>query len=127
MFIFNCVTSNINLFNFNCLTSNFYFPKNTSFANRRKRLFMDSRPYFCILNSSRKMMTCYLQDTNKFSRYRTLRTTILKCGLPTKGIELTRLVLFEVLEMPQPRGLDHFGWYGTKICEIQVKLWSKKF
>ena len=104
LFIFNCLTLNINLFIFNCLTSNFCFPKNTSFANRRKRLFMDARPYFRILNSSGKMMTCYLRDTNKFLRYRTLRTSILKCGFPTKGIELTRLVLFEVLEMPQLRG-----------------------
>ena len=94
----------INLFNFNCLTSNFCFPKNTSFANRRKRLFMDARPYFRILNSSGKMMTCYLRDTNKLLRYRTLRTSILKSGFPTKGIELTRIVLFEVLEMPRLRG-----------------------
>ena len=105
LFLFNCSTSSINLFNFNCLMSNFCFPKNISFANRRKRLFMDACPYFRILNSSRKMMICYLRDTNKFLRYRTLRTSILKCGFPTKGIELTRLVLFEVLEMPQLRVL----------------------
>ena len=24
-------------------------------------------------------------------------------------------------------GLDHFCWFGTKICEIQVRLWNKKF
>ena len=104
LFIFNCLTSNINLFNFNCLTSNVCFSENTSFANRRKRLFMVARPYFRILNSSGKMMTCYLRDTNKFLRYRTLRTSILKWGFPAKGTELTRLVLFEVLEMPQLRG-----------------------
>ena len=104
LFIFNCLTSNINLFNFNCLTSNVCFSENTSFVNRRKRLFMVARPYFRILNSSGKMMTCYLRDTNKFLRYRTLRTSILKCGFPAKGTELTRLVLFEVLEMPQLRG-----------------------
>ena len=50
------------------------------------------------------MVTCYLRDTNKFLRYRTPRTIILKCGFPTKAIELTRLVLFEVLEMSQLRG-----------------------
>ena len=103
LFIFKCLISNINLFNFNCFTSNICFPKNTSFANRRERLFMDARPYFRILNSSEKMMTCYLWDTNKFLRYCTLRTSILKCRFLTKSIELTRLVLFEVLEMPQLR------------------------
>ena len=60
-------------------------------------LFSDSK-----LNQ--KMMTCYFRDTNKFSRYLTLRTSILKCGFPTKGIDLTRLVLFEVLQIPQLRG-----------------------
>ena len=105
-FISNCLMSNINLFSFNCLTSNFCFPKNTSFANRRKRLFMDARPYLRILNSSGKMKTCYPRDTNTFLRYHTLRTNILKCGFPRKGIELTRLVLFEVLEMPQLRGIS---------------------
>ena len=45
LFIFNCLTSNVNLFYFSCLTSNFYFPKNTSFASIRKRLFMDARPW----------------------------------------------------------------------------------
>ena len=122
LFIFNCLISNINLFNCNCLTSNFCFPQNASFTNRRKRLFMDARPYFGILNSFRKMMTCYLRGTNKFWRYRALRTSILKCGFATKGIELTRFVLFEVLEIPQLRSAS-----VQKICGIQVKLWSKKF
>ena len=62
LFIFNCLTSNINLFNFNCLASNFCFLKNI-FRNRRKRLFMEARPYVGILNSFGKMMTCYLRDT----------------------------------------------------------------
>ena len=84
--IFYCLMSNIHLFNFNCLTSNFCFPKNTSSANRRKQLFMEAHPYFRILNSFGEMMTCYLPVNN------------------TKGIELKRLVLFEILEMPQLRG-----------------------
>ena len=95
LFIFNCLTSDINLFNFNCLTSSFCFLKNISFASRRERLFMDPRPQFLVLNSARTMMTCYLRDTNKFLRYRTLRTSILKCGFPTKGIQLTRFLRFE--------------------------------
>ena len=95
LFIFNCLTSNINLFNFNCLTSNFCFPKNIFFASRRERMFMDARPQFRVFNSIGKMMTCYLRDTNKFLRYRTLCTNILKCKFLTKGIELTRLEFFE--------------------------------
>ena len=43
------------------------------------------------------MMTSYL----KFLRYRALHKSILKHGFPTKGIELTRFVLFEVLGVPQ--------------------------
>ena len=124
LFIFICLTSNINLFIFNYLTSNFCFSKNILFANRRERLFMDARPQFRVFNSPGKMMTCYLRDTNKFLRYRTLCTNILKCGFPTKGIEVTQL---EFLEGPrvlsfEALGLDHFGRFGTKICGIQVKL-----
>ena len=114
LFIFNCLMSNINLFNFHCLTSNFCFLKNMSFANRRKRLFMDAHPYFGILNSFGKKMTCYLRDTNQFLRYHTLRTSILKFGFPTKGIELTRIILFEVLEMPQLQGISVYRIFSNK-------------
>ena len=44
LFIFSCLALNINLFIFNCLTSKFCFPKNTYFASRKERLFMDARP-----------------------------------------------------------------------------------
>ena len=99
--LFNCLTLNINLSIFNCLTSNFCFPKNIYFASRRERVFMDVHPYFWILNSPGKMMICYLRDTNKFLRYRTLCTSILKCGFPAKSIELIWLILFEVLRVSQ--------------------------
>ena len=124
LFIFNCLASNINLFNFNCLTSNFCFLKDIFFASTRERMFMDARPYFRVFNSTGKMMTCYLRDTNKFLRSRTLCTNILKCKFPTKGIELTRLEFFEgprVLSF-EALGLDHFGRFGTKICGKEVKL-----
>ena len=101
LFIFNCLALMINLFIFHCLTSNFCFPKNKYFAGRKERLFMDVRPYFRILNSPGKMMTCYLRDTNKFLRYRALCTNILKFRSPARGIELTRLVPFEVLRVLQ--------------------------
>ena len=87
------------LFNVKCL-----FPKIISFAGRRQRLLIDARPKFGVLNSPRKMMTCYLRDTNKFLRCHTLCTSILKCEFPRKGIKLTRFVLFEVLGVPQPWG-----------------------
>ena len=103
LFIFNCITLDINLFIFNCLTPNFYFPKIISFARRRERLLMDTRPWFRILNSPGKMMTCYLWDTSKFLRYHTLCTSMLKCGFPTKGIKLTQFVLFEVLGGPNQK------------------------
>ena len=88
LLIFNCLTSNINLFNFNCLTSHLF----TAVYGRAPFL------------SHFKLIRENLQDTNKFLSYRTLRMSILKCGFPTKSIELTRLVLFEVLEMPQLPG-----------------------
>ena len=102
LFIFNCLTSNINLFNFNCLTSNFCFPKNLFFASRREGLFMNACPQFWVSNSPGKMMTSYLRDTNNVLRYRTLCTNILKCGSPTKGIELTKgIERLEFLEHPR--------------------------
>ena len=101
VYIFNCLTSNINFFNFNCLTSNFCFPKNIFFASRRGRMLMDARPQFRVFNSTGKMITCYLRVTNKFLRYRILCTNILKCKFPTKGIKLTRLKFFEVPREPQ--------------------------
>ena len=47
-----------------------------------------------------------------FLRYRTLCMSILKYGFLTKGIELTWLILFKVLEMPQP--------WGTLVLTISV-------
>ena len=75
------------------------------------------------------MMTCYLRDTNKFLRSRTLWTNILKCKFPTRDIEQARLEFFEALRVPsfEALGLDHFSRFGTKICGKQVRLWSKKF
>ena len=80
---------------------NFFFPKNKFLASRRERTFMDARPWFRVVNSTVKMMTCYLRDKNKFLRYCTLCTSILKCKFPTKGIELARLKFFEDPRVPQ--------------------------
>ena len=59
-------------------------------------------------------LTCYLRDINIFLRYLTLCKNILKCGFPTRGIKLTRFVLFEVLGVLRIwgyLGLDH-GYLG---------------
>ena len=84
LFIFNCLKSNINLLIFNCLTSNFCFLRNIYFINRRERPLVDARPYFWILNSLGKMMTCYLRDTKTFSRYRTLCTVYFNARFQQK-------------------------------------------
>ena len=108
-------------FNFNCLTSIFFFPKNKFLASRRERTFMDARPWFRVVNSTVKMMTCYLRDKNKFLRYCTLCTSILKCKFPTKGIELARLKFFEDPRVPQLWST----WFRP--LRLVRKLWSKKF
>ena len=103
-FIFNCLTLNIKLFIFKLFDVKFLFSENHVFRKQKRTAVygvMDARPQFRILNSPGKMMTCYLRDINKFLRYRTLCKSILKCGFPTKGIELTRFVLFEILGVPQ--------------------------
>ena len=107
LFIFSCLTSDINLFIFNCSASNFCFLKIISFASRRERLFIAARPYFRNLDSSGKIMTCYLGDANKFLRHHTLRSSRLKCRFLTKGIRLTQFILFEVFGV--------FQLWGTSV------------
>ena len=104
LFIFNCLTLNIKLFIFKLFDVKFLFSENHVFRKQKRTAVygvMDARPQFWILNSLGKMMTCYLRDINKFLRYRTLCKSILKCGFPTKGIELTWFVFFVVLGVTQ--------------------------
>ena len=104
LFIFNCLTLNIKLFIFKLLDVEFLFSENHAFRKQKRTAvygLMDARPQFPILNSPGKMMAGYLRDINKFLRYRTLCKSILKCGFPTKGIEQTGFVLFEILGVPQ--------------------------
>ena len=92
LFIFNCLTLKITLFIFKLFDTKFLFSENHVFRKHKRTAvyrLMDARPQFRILNSPGKMITCYLRGT--------LCKSILKCGFPTKGIELTRFVLFEVL------------------------------
>ena len=91
----------LQLFNVRYKFVHLRFPKILPFASRRERLFIDPRQQFRILHSSGKMLTCYLRDTNKFLRCRTLCTSILKYRFPTKDIKLTRFVIFEVPGVPQ--------------------------
>ena len=76
MFIFNCLTLNVNLFIFNLFDVKFLFSENHIFR-KQKRTAVYGR---ASLNSPGKMMICYLRDINKFLRYRTLCKSILKCG-----------------------------------------------
>ena len=104
LFVFSYLTLNIKLFIFKLFEVKFLFSENHVFCKQKRTAvygLMDAHPQFRILNSPGKMMTCYLRDINKFLRYRTLCKSILKCGFPTKGIKLTRLVFFEVLGVPQ--------------------------
>ena len=104
LFIFNCLTLNIKLFIFQFFDVKFLFSKNHVFRKQKRTAVygvMDACPQFRILNSPGKMMICYLRDINKFLRHRTLSKSILKCRFPTKGIKLTRFVLFEILGVPQ--------------------------
>ena len=103
-FIFNCLTLNIKLFIFKLFDVKFLFSENHVFRKQKRTAVygvMDARPQFRILNSLEKMMTCYLRDINKFLRSGTLCKSIPKCRFPTKGIELTWFVLFEILGLPQ--------------------------
>ena len=70
------------------------------------------------------MMICYIGNIIKFLSYRTLRTSILKCGFPTKGMELTRLVLFKVLEMPQLRGTSVLTISVGTVRKLAEYKWS---
>ena len=103
LFIFNCLTLNIKLFIFKLFDVKFLFSKSHVFPKQNGMAvygLMDVHPYFRIINSPGKMTTCYLRDINKILRYRTLCRSILRCGFPTKGIELTWFILFEVLGVP---------------------------
>ena len=80
------------------------FSEKLVFRKQKRTTAYGCESVFWILRSPGKMMTCYLQDTNKFLRYRTLRTSILNCGFPIKGVKLTRFVLFEVTRVLQLRG-----------------------
>ena len=107
MLIINCQMELINLFIFNCLKSNFCFRKNISFARRKELLFMDARASLvldCKLPRENDDIIFLIQRS--ILKYHTLCTSILKCGLPAKGIKLTRFVLFGVLGVSQLWGIS---------------------
>ena len=98
IYLFNCLTLNIKLLIFKLFGVKFLLSINHVFHKQKKTAIykaMDVRPQFRTLNSHGKMMVCYLRGINKFLRYHTLCKGILKCGFRTKGIELTRFLLFE--------------------------------
>ena len=80
------------------------------------------------------MMNCYLWDTNKFLRYCTLCTSILKWGFLIKGIRLSRFVLggsqlwntsVWTISVGTARKFAEYKWrYGIRIatCVILMKF-----
>ena len=98
-FIFNCITLNMKLFIFKLFDVKFLFSENHVFRKQKRTAVYGVMDAHFLLN--KKLMTCYLRDINKFLRYDTLCKSILKCGILTKSIELTRFVLFEILGVPQ--------------------------
>ena len=109
LFIFSCLTLNIKLFIFKLFDVKFFVFQKSCLSQTEETAvngIMDVRSYLQILNSPGKMMTCYLRDINKSLRWRTMCKSILKCGFPTKGIELTRFILFEVLRVLQNRNFS---------------------
>ena len=93
----NCQTCFKEFFSFNYLMSNFSFWKRYIFRRQKITAVKTVRPYFQMLNPTRKMMT--FSRHNKVLRCRILCTNILKCEFQAKGIEPTRFdkVLPEVL------------------------------
>ena len=101
-FIFNCLTLNIKLFIFKLFDVKFLFSENYVFRKqKRMAVYGLCASLVSDFKFTREMMTCYIQDINKFLRYCTLCKSVLKGGFPTKGIELRQFVLFEVLGVPQ--------------------------
>ena len=93
----------------NCLTSNFCFPKNLSFASRRERLFIHERASLVL---DFKLTQKY--DDPLSSRHK-------QCRFPTKGIKLTRFVLFEVLAVSLWNAvITFFTKYKTYLFYITI-------
>ena len=103
LFIFNCLTLNIKLFIFKLFDVKFLFSKNHVFCKQRRTACSWSYGRASLVSDfklTRENDDLFF-ETNKFLRYRTLCKSMLKCGFPTKCIELTRIVFFEILGVPQ--------------------------
>ena len=64
--IINCQTCFKDLFSFTCLISNFSFPKRYIICRQKRKAVMDACPWFRLLNSTGKMMTCLRHNEIKF-------------------------------------------------------------
>ena len=129
LLIINCQIDFINLFIFNCLTSDIYkfvhiqlfdvkflFSENHILCKQKRTAVY----WRASLVSGFKLIQ--KNDDLLSLRYKSIfevPNRILKWVFPTKGIKLTRFVLFGILRVPQVWGRPR-----TKICEIQGKLWS---
>ena len=79
----------------------FLFSEEHIFRNQERTVVYGHVSLVSGFQLNREILTCYIRDTNKFLRSRTLWTNILKCKFQTKGIELTRFELFEAPRGPQ--------------------------
>ena len=110
--IFNCLTSRINLQLFSDIK--LPFSKGNIFRKQRRMTAYRRRSLVsAISNSLRKIMTCYLWDTNRILRYRTLCTSILKSRFLTKRIKVTRFVLLKIPGAPHAQPMVYTILVGT--------------
>ena len=103
LFIFNRLTLNIKMFVFKLFDVKFLFSENHVFCKQKRTACLWSYGRASLVSNfklTRENDDLFFK-TNKILRHHTLCKSILKCGLPTKGIELTRFVLSEILGVPQ--------------------------
>ena len=96
LFNVKCKVAHLQLFDVS-----FSFSEKHIFRKQKRTTVYERTSISSDFKLTRKNDYCYLRNINKFLRYRTLWTSILKCRFSTKGIELARFVFFEVLGVPQ--------------------------
>ena len=126
LFIFNCLTSNINLFNFNCLNVKLLFSEEHIFRKQQRTVvygraslvsgFQLTRRNDDLLSSRHKQIFAVPHPVYEHTKMR-----ISNKRYNTNTARIFWGPSFEALSS------DHFGRFGTKICEVQVKLWRGKF
>ena len=103
LFNFNCLTSSINFFIFNCFESNFCFLKNFC---KQKRTTVYERAFLVLdFKFTRENDELLSSRHNQISEVPHPVHEYTKMGIPTKGKELTRFLLFKILGVSQLWGI----------------------